>query len=544
MSSFNANSTHFRSSAIAFHSPSVNAPFTVFPDEPYVQFGTLQLDMAKVDLTSSPLFIFFTVDASDSMANSFKPKIDYVMNTLSNIVRYLAQLSEVEVYIRVDTFNTRIKTIIDVVRISADNVDELCSIIKSIKVKDQTDIELALENAKQAIDNYSSANPEHNVHHVFLTDGDANMGNMDPKYLSRIIQSTATTSNVFIGVGVDHNAKMLQEFGTCPQTDYRFIDNSENTGMVYGEVMERILRPAMKNVMISIVGGELFDWTTNLWTTSLTEWTIDSESSKTYHIRRVVVVDETETMKTEPVRVVVRGKAWANGIMVNVDHAVVDETVVDLTRYMFRHRVLTLLYECRAFQYKRSTPLKQRIADAFREQRVYMRENGLMTDIFMRTLCEDLVVAYRSIGTNYAQLYCASRESSQAKQEAFTPKMATKDRQHDCDYDLDHISKYACAGGPGRPTKLVKRARMSSPPPLMERMGSVCIDDGEDEESQMVDDEPGDDTSTVPIDEDHIDNYVMDTTVDMNDFAYTTPTRLTTMRMCSQPMDIDEDDDN
>ncbi len=551
MSSFNPSETHFRSSAVAFHSPTIKAPFALFPDEPYIQFGTLQLDVAKVDITSAPLFIFFTVDASDSMRSSFKPKIDYVISTLSNIIRYLAQLSEVKIYIQVDTFNTRIKTVVNVVRISMDNAEELCAIIKEIKVKDQTNIELALENAKFIMEDYSKNNPEHNIHHVFLTDGDANMGNMDPKYLSHIIQSTNTSSNVFIGVGDDHNAKMLQEFGMCPQSDYRFIDNSENTGIIYGEVMERILRPAMKNVIISIVGGELFDWTNNLWTTSLVEWTIDSESSKTYHIRRVVISNETDTMRTEPVEVLIRGKARSNEIMVDIEHVVresdddVNGSTVDLSRYMFRHRVLRLLFECRAFEYRRSKPLKKQIAEAFREQRIYMRENRLMTDVFMRTLCEDLVVAYRSIGTNYAQMYCASRESSQAKQEAFTPKIATK--------DPDHIDKHVRFHN-NKKSKVVNHGRMRSPPPLMVRMSSVWHDEesqGPENEfydeyqlNQTINAEPDyassrGDLALEPIDEDHIDNYIMDTTVDMNEFAYTTPTRLTSIRMCSEPMDVD-----
>ena len=490
------------------------------------------------------------------MATSAWPKIDYVKSTLSNIIRYVAKLSEAEVYIRVDAFNARIKTIIDVVHVTPENAEELCEIVKSIKVKDQTNIELALENAKQITEEYTLRMPEHNVHHVFLTDGDANMGNMDPKYLSTIIRSTKTTSNVFIGVGTDHNARMLQEFGTCERCDYRFIDNSENTGIIYGEVMERILRPAMKDVRLSIQGGELFDWTQGNWTTELTEWTIDSESNKTYHLRRVIIAENTETMRTEPVSVLVQGKAWANGIMIDVNHVVrescvlVDEPVVDLTRYMFRHRVLNLLFECRISQYRRSTPLKQCIADAFREQRIYMREKGLMTDIFMCTLCEDLVVAYRSIGTDFAQLYCASRESSQAKQETFTPKMATR--------DPDHIGLHFRRSSPVRNRKT--RFHSPPPPPLLERMVAMnqmvqlstlsgsrtSSEDSQDDLqrellSPLTQNDPQDSEGQT-VDEDLIDNYVMDTTVNMNDFAYTTPTRLTSMRMCSQPMDIDDED--
>jgi hypothetical protein len=166
-----------------------------------------------------------------------------------------------------------------------------------------------------------------------------------------------------------------------------------------------------------------------------------------------------------------------------------------------------------------------------------MREKDLMLDPFMRTLCEDLVVAYRSIGTTYAALYSASRESSQAKQETYAAKpnvLSTpfngggrhRRSTRQLDYDDDDHARMGSV--------------FPSPPPLM-RANSVA----DHQEYDDLEQSPADLDEVVAQlnydSEDDINSYVMDTTIDMNTAAYTTPTRMTAIRMCSQPMDVDDE---
>ena len=411
-------------------------------------FGILQLEMKEVPITKQPIFIEFDVDMSGSMIETDKhrkSRMQYVHNTFENMIRFIAS-QDIEVYIRVDGFDDTIQSIIKTCRVTVDNMEELVKTIKTMIPRGGTNIGLALENANSEIQKYKKENPTHKLFHILLTDGAATMGERDPSRLSREICQDYV--NIFLGVGSGHNTTMLQEFANRKNSEYRFIDNGDNAGMVYGEILQRILRPAIEDIKIEMTCGEIYDWKSNTWQTYMTEDVIDSEATKTYHIR---------TFTPNYVEATIYGRvcvctADANQGIQELDNVSLipdllneDGTVVDgpcnLAKYLYRQQTLNFLNICSTFtvnyyydhddeEHSRNKEMRTQLAKFFRSMRIYMRANDLLNDSFMRTLCDDIVVAYKTVGTSAANMHCTSRNISQGAQRSCTTQ---------CDDDMDYF---------------------------------------------------------------------------------------------------------
>jgi len=442
--------------------------------QPQFQFGVFHLELASVEITNQPIFILFTVDRSASMSDKdkyYNSKMHYVRNVLDNALQFIAKnSSSVTVFVRIDTFDEEVENVIDTVQVTRDNVGDLVSRIRDMNEQNSTNIEMALINAKRVTAEYGQRNPDHKIHHIFLTDGDANRGEIIPSKLAELI--CTDFPNIFIGIGPLHNAVMLQRFSDFQRAEYRFIDTSENAGMVYGEILHRILYPALEDVSFVIENGELFDWRTNTWTTKLEEMVLEGEVSKTYHCRIPIVVaastDADADLVLPPLEIQIIGR----DVSVDVPNKEVEllETVeiipelytldgtilaTDLSKYMFRQRVMEILYQCRHYSDDRSSIqiIKTTINALFRAQYKYMRIHDLMDDPFMRTLCDDLAIAYRTVGKANAVMFCGSRQGSQGRQESYTVS----------------LDAYADAGGD-------RILRYPPPPPRLQRYPSRIVD--------------------------------------------------------------------
>ena len=489
-------------------------------------FGIFKVKLASIDITTAPQFILFTVDRSGSMgdmSNKKNTKMHYVVHTLENMFRYIAKFPEASIYVRIDAFDSALNTIIETTLIRPDNIDTLIEKVRSICPRDETDIGLALDNANQVMRAYASTHPDHTIHHIFLTDGEATKGEQRTAHLAKKV--TVEFPSVFIGIGKDHNSTMLQQFAQIKGSEYRFIDNSENAGMVYGEVLNPMLRPVLERVRIIVMDGEIYDWQTNTWSSTYEERIVESEANKTYHVRTQYPATMSVT-----IRGIVSTEKDRGEQFLGIDWPLPDLVTlcgevqnIDLTVHLYRQRVLELLHECRHVANGRgTTALKHRMSSLFRQMRVYMRKHELMVDPFMRTLCEDVAVTYHSLGTRYAPMYCSARQSSQGRQDTYTVA-----------YDDDET--YAPrATSPPRLTRQTATPRIPRGIPAFPEIG----DDDDNLDGSQVD--TNDATVDEPVlveavvDEDNIENYrsrvPSEQILDKEYSAYATPRKLDIMR--------------
>ena len=440
-------------SLIEIHNIAEPIPFNIItPDE---HFGVLTIKMAKTDITKKPLFILFTIDKTGSMNQSGGKKnytkLDYVKQTFKNMVNYLATL-DVNVYIRVHSFNESVDVIIDTILVSPNALTELIQQIEKLEADGLTDIENALKTANVALDEYAYANPAHQMVHIFMTDGEPTAGNGDVNYLYACVNDKY--NNIFVGYGLDHNAQILCKLSEHENAEYQFVDNMENTAMVYGETMHRFLYPAITNAEIQMVYGLIYDWKTDEWTDCIRESVLVGEIEKIYQIKTKMPnevevyisgivcsrgrdVAASEVADPEE-RMVGTSVKYSNNEVERQTQPILLDTVdvlpnlvdedgnivcpTDLTKFIFRQRTQELLFDARTSRENTNDEyiaFKQNLQDIFRRMRRYMRMNNMEEDGIMKMLCDDICITYKTFGTKHGQMYSAARANSQGRQQTY-----------------------------------------------------------------------------------------------------------------------------
>lgn len=386
-------------------------------------FGVMTLSVPKVEITEQPLFLFFTIDATGSMSEreslTGSKKIDYVIQTFKNMMMYLSKLST-SVHICVNTFNNSVNLLIEPTELREGLVvKELIQKMENIETNGSTNIELALKSANERLESYADTYPEHQIVHMFMTDGEATEGDKNPDRLSKLLNTRF--HNIFVGYGLKHNVQLLRTLGEQPLSEYQFVDNMENTTLVYGESIHQFLYPALQNVEICIHNGTIYNWQTDSWSTSIHESLFVGETNKIYHIRTrtpdgvyatvTAVAVSTQKSSVEVVHVLPPLLAETGDLL-----------GTDLTKYMYRQRVQELLARAKTidiYNNNNNTNYKKELRDVFRQMREYMRQSGLLDDPFMKTLCDDLFVVYSTMDRKYGLMYSVARQTSQGRQQTY-----------------------------------------------------------------------------------------------------------------------------
>lgn len=504
-------------------------------DENYY-FGVLKLEMKETEVSKNQIFLEFSVDRSGSMDEFCKDnntKMHHVKKTLVNIIEYIATLDNANVYIQIDIFDERVHTCVEYVKVDKNNYMSLIDIVNGIKSTGSTNIGAALENAKDVISKKIAENPLIKPYHIFLTDGYATIGITNNALLMEFI--CYDYANVMIGIGSDHNYKMLQDFASKQKSEYRFIDNGENSGLVYGEILQRILRPAIEDVELSIEDGEFYDWKTNSWTNVLYEDAIDSETSKIYHIRtKEPYYAEVEINAQVSGSNNIHGKQLlciVEAVPDLEDYHTNETYYTNLTKYIYRQKTLELLSLCKDYKKERysieARKILKLLSKFFKNMRKYMRENKLLNDCFMTMLCEDIVVAYKTLGSQDLQMYCGARQVSQGSQYAYTPG-----------YDNDTVPLHTNA--PIKRNVFRRSVNLGVFP-------DINSDWNDDEFNETIDlSKPIEFATMKQIeedenkDEDDIENYISSSNssnvanTTKNNFVYSTPGKTQTMRSISK----------
>jgi hypothetical protein len=402
-------------------------------------FGILEVSVSETKKTTHPIYLKFDIDTSASMSDivtNVKTKINFVQKTIESMCHFIAEQKELVIYINVSTFDSHYNLIIPTTRITLENRYELIKKINNLEVDGCTNIEKAFLQSSKVIEEYKFENPTHKIVYILLTDGNPTAGNCFPSYLSSIKPDAL---NKCIGYGIDHNAKLLNSCG-----EYYFINDYENTGKIYGEILHRLIYPALENIEIRVKNGAIYNSVTNSWDSSIVEKEMYSEQKRTFHI---------QMNKNEKIEVDISGKVVGNIenevedgegelLITTTNHHLCTLTrteTTDLTKYMFRQKTQEFLFEstqkCQTNSF--SEIFKTKLNVFFKKMRSYMRTHNLLEDPFMKLLCDDILVLYKTSGKHYAEMYSISRHQSQTNE---TPYRVTS-TQVDNDF-TEHL--YSC----------------------------------------------------------------------------------------------------
>jgi Mg-chelatase subunit ChlD len=410
-------------SELLIHSNDVESPIKVFDADDGSDFGIINIKIKSIPITRQPLFLLFTIDRTGSMNEcdiKMIRKIDQVKQTFKNLIRYLSNQS-VQVYICVNAFNDTVETIIEDVQITKKNSSSLMHKIDELTPDGLTNIGEAILSAKHKLNTYAINNPNHQVGHIFMTDGEPTIGITNSNELKKLVNYTY--SNTFIGYGVDHNAILLRELCENSNAEYLFVDKTENTSLVYGEAIHKFLYPAIKNVSIEIENGYIYDWRTNKWVSNLNENVLVGEIDKIYNIK---ITDYNNLRATISGNY---GTYFENHGIVDILYplppliSLSGDTIpscVDLTKYIFRQKVMEVLFSAKKnLHYNEKVSVKNNIKSLFKIITEYIQKNHYEDDAFMKTLCDDLSIVYNTIGMEYGNTYAISRHSAQGGQQSY-----------------------------------------------------------------------------------------------------------------------------
>jgi len=533
-------SNNIESANIIIHRNKETLPPLSLKDDEY--FGILTVKMEKTELVQIPTFLLFTIDRTGSMgerASGNCTKMDHVIQTFVSMMNYLSKLNT-QIFIQVNIFNTTVDVLVKCTRINTDNVDEIISKIRNLEPDGSTNIGLALYEADKELKIYNTENPEDQIGHIFMTDGDPTTGITDIHELSTIVNEDFM--NVFVGFGLQHNAVLLNRLSSKKNAEYQFVDNMENTALVYGETIHKFIYPALRNVEFRIENGEIYDWQTNTWTSVLTEPIIISEIEKIYHIKtkypdsvEVLIYGQgCNDLKKEDIRYIETAYSIPDLINGETDLPMLND---DLNKYAFRQNVQELLYKAKQGIRQRAAQAEFKIdlKNMFRTIRKYMRINNLKEDGLLKLLCDDISQTYRTSGTDYGIIYASARCSSQGRQRTYNT-------------NSDELDDNVIIHPPP-----LRRANTNSFQNLDEILSTNSIDYGSRRPSislTIPSDDINDDTFTrynelgfvtVSSDtddesvefvmEDEIENYISE---DVNTTCFATPGVLDTMRSMSQ----------
>jgi uncharacterized protein YegL len=480
-------------------------------------FGILKLTMKKVPITQKTIFLYVSVDNSGSMDESHrgKTKLSFVKKTLNNMIEFLGK-QEANIYIQIQTFNNKVQLLVDYTKITTENTKEIVEKINKLEADCDTDIGNAISVANDIISTYKTEHPDHEIAHIFMSDGSPTSGLTNTNQLLELVKEEF--NNIFIGFGLDHNAHLFHKFSEKNNTEYRFIDKIENTSLVYGEIIHQLLYPALNNIKFVVNGGEMYDWKTNTWLTTVTESVIVSEANKIYHIRTLFSASDTyidimqgddiiETVSTIPSLI-----SLENG-------SITTSCIEDLAKYLFRQRTMECLFESKnKLNSQAKKNLKEKMRTLFKEMHKYMRENNILDDPMMTLLCDDIYITYKTMNFAYSMMFAVARCSSQGRQQAYNTTLTQEqDYIDEEDFDSDcetTVLHFANRRQVYRPKNLVG----------LGRQGSISTEENDS-------DEVSDMNVVNELDEDDLDNYV---STNNNTTCYSTPMALDTMRQMSQ----------
>jgi uncharacterized protein YegL len=277
----------FQASTICFcEKPDLSHSNDIIPKKDDEIYGSCVIGVDSMEISSRPIVFHFMVDVSGSMSDvteNGRTKMQLIVHTLTNMVHYFASQTQ-NVSIQVKGFDDNIHPYIDLVEVTAKNVDVLAAKLLKMRPQNLTNIELALETMKNDIEKIASIeNTTYKQVGIFLTDGDATTGETCSKQLGEIVPDSIPFH--FIALGKHHNPYLMHHLGhRTKYTNNWFINELEQTGNVYGEILYNELNRIAENVTLEVKGGRIYEYYTNQFVTQLSIGSIYADTEKHYHI--------------------------------------------------------------------------------------------------------------------------------------------------------------------------------------------------------------------------------------------------------------------
>ena len=406
-------------------------------------FGIINFKAITSPETTDHLELLFVIDCSRSMIEKCSDghtKMYHIINTLQNMIIFFSDKPNVNIII--DAFDSRMYSFVLRTNINKDNLHEILNKISKITPRRHTDIGMALTHSAEQIQTLSALYPEHIIHHIFMTDGEITCGITNIQTLKNLIITDININNAFVGFGIKHDAILLDEISSASNSAYYFIDKLNNSGLIYGEILHKIVYNILTDTELIIENGLVYDFNNNNWVERIIVGNIASESDKTFNI-----------VSNTPSNCKVYIKTKYNKINVSYNSNFGENR--DLTIHTYRQRTMQTLYHAyqlcktKRTQQSHNTGLEEFemfktncLLPLIEEIKTYIHDNNMQENKFLKNLCDDIYVCYKSIGTQCDYMFCKARQNSQGNQRLYSASNVDTDISDVIyNYDLSMFSQ-------------------------------------------------------------------------------------------------------
>jgi hypothetical protein len=529
-----------------------NYNFNLFPDNPELKFGIIQLKIADTPTLTQPQVLDTNNDMSGSMSdlcNDGKSKMQHAIHTLKNIVTALSKSSNNSIAMATYGFDDTVEEIFPDTKITKENAAELRTKMDELQPRGSTDLYKPLEMQSKRAQQRFARNPGIRQTNITMTDGQANVGK-STLYSDMANQVAPNCTNIFIGFGGDHNSVGLQQLADAQQNgSYFYIAEIEKAGLVFGEVIHQMLYTALTNVTIELTNAEIYNYKTNTWSTSLNIPSIVSEATKTYHIRSA---NPNETSARIIAQSAIHEETEASLIsddntplptLISVETG--EEEPRDLSIYMLRQRTQELMFKAHQYsiaqfgnnnnnnnnndnnfekQNKRNRENKKEIKNDLMKYLKFMRqfakEQNLEDDEILNTLIDDITVVLQTFGGPKAAMYSSVRGNSQGCQTS---------------NNVSYVAPEDMATHPRHPRH--RRQQFGNTNNLQRQTANLAFGFGLSNQEQIIDEfnQDAEDAEDAEYINDTDNHFLTPPTLQRNiTRSHTTPRQIALMRECSQ----------
>lgn len=464
---------------INFHDRKIGVPDCLIPHDNLEQhIGIIKLRIRHEIPITKEIHIDYAIDKSGSMiepCKDGKSKMQHIKFALQNMLQIFHQKRETNISVRIQSFDEHVYTVLETVEdIKSKTEEELNEIIAKINTmmpNKCTNIEKTLIKTNAYLEPYIREHPLKRVAHILLTDGEITGGNKDKTYLKGLLDNDYP--NIFLGYGLQHDNLLLTSLSSAGKyNEYRFVDNLEKSGLVYGEVIHQLLYTAIEDVTLKAENCEIYDYSTNTWTTTLDIGHLISDQEKIFQIRSLKPKEAIIAIYGRTIHQTRQSEVLTNEIVLQT-HAtpvILSSIPCDLTHYLFRQKTQELLFKTKEHlqnserddpldQYKsvfreprnitkETDVLKKQITDFFKSMLDYIEANKLKEDEFLKMLCDDIYIAIKSFDMKNGLMFTAARHTSQGRQQSYTPRFEETDTEEKVDPTTTLKRGYSLGGEP------------------------------------------------------------------------------------------------
>lgn len=445
-----------------------------FMDLPDNQFGVLTYKTPMFPISNDTWFIVLLIDQSASMSLCSSDGTMRMMAaklTAINILRWMADNHtkyNTKVFVVIAGFDDKINAITpDAVQITADNVDNLCHVLETrLHPRGSTNFEIALNHAYDSIDSMHTLHPEYEYASLLLTDGQITIGCSNTDILSKSLHSYS--SNYMIGFGQSHSATtlnaltkpMVAESGEITNNNYyRFVNEIEHAADVYSDILYEMFYSVVKRPTIKVTDGTIYDVEDREWKSELAIGSLSSEKTYTFYVSSAYprhiecmltgdttlvkdengVIDIVETipdlhplsfsqMESETGGLIFESCQMQKGENDLEENGIIITMYIDGTKHYLTYKTMDILsmIKNRTDEQQNdsefSLTIKTLIHELFpvvKSYRKSLTDNNQILSI--RTLEDDLYIAYKTIDLPIATMFCAARNTTQVRQCSYNP---------------------------------------------------------------------------------------------------------------------------